>query len=116
MTPLTGKPPPNPLPTVMMSGLTPDHSLPKRLPVRSKALLELRTHEAQDALRLAMEAAPERNHLEFLGVRARQAQRRFHRLGAARVQLRLDEPGAFGCERRNALEERAPGRRRVTAD
>ncbi len=58
---------------------------------RAPVLLPLVADQAHDAAGLAVEAAPEADHLELLGVRLGQADRRLDRLGAAAVELRAVE-------------------------
>src|SRR5262245_799610 len=61
-----------------------------------------------------MEAAPETHHLEFLGVRFRQADGRLNRLRPTAVELRLGE--FAGGEGGNQFEELRAVFRRKTAD
>ena len=61
-----------------------------------------------------MEAAPETHHLEFLGVRFRQADGRLNRLRPTAVELRLGE--VAGGEGGNQFEQLGAVFRRKTAD
>ena len=78
------------------------------------ALLRFIANQAHDPSGLAMEATPETHHLEFLGVRFRQADGRLNRLRPTAVELRLGEV-ARG-ERGNQFKQLRPVFRRKTAD
>ena len=73
---------------------------------RAEAVLEVVAEQPEDAPRLAVEAAPEAEHLGAAGARARQPHRRLDRLGAAAVELR-----AAQVARGDLGEQRASARR-----
>lgn len=72
---------------------------------RPPPLFGLITNQAQHAASLAVKSTPEANHLMLFGIRPRQAQRRFHRLGPTTVKLGLLE--VSGCTKSDELDERA---------
>ena len=69
---------------------------------------------ADNALALAVEAAPEADELELLGHRLGKPERRLDRLGAAGKQLQMREP--LRQERGDEIEEARPRLSREAAE